>query len=53
MYFKNPTYKTFIKSNKDIKLFLDKIFYLPNLHKLKDSEIILLSKYIKKYINLN
>ncbi len=49
---KNPTYKTFEHANKEIKTFLDNIFYLPCVYNLTKQEIVELSKYSKKIINI-
>ena len=48
----NPTYKTFEHANKEVKTFLDNIFYLPCVYNLTKQEIVHLSKYLKKIINI-
>ena len=46
---KNPTYKTFEHANKEVKTFLDNIFYLPCVYNLTKQEIVKLSKKFKMF----
>ena len=52
---KNPTYKTFedIDQHVEIKNLMDSIYYLPNLHKLSNNEIIYLAEYLKRCIKFS
>jgi len=47
---RNPTYKTFAHSDKEIKKMLNNIIYLPCLYNLNNNEIIELSIFLKKIL---